>query len=75
MTRAAEFCYIAERPDGALLMAVDRISRNAVWTANPELALRITFDGRAAIAQIFGAPLGFRKILVGEAWRGHRATS
>lgn len=67
MTRAAEFCYIAEREDYVFLLAVGHASR-AFWTEDQDLALRITEKGKAAIAQIGqinGRPLGFRKILAG----------
>lgn len=64
MTRAAEFCYIGEKPNGEMLMALN-IAGASVWTRNPDLALRTTEAGKMQIANALGIPLGFRKILAG----------
>lgn len=80
MTRASEFCYIAETRDGQMLMAIGPFVNNLIvnrgggrhgypahWTKNPELALRITETGKAEIVShlAMSAPIGFRKVLAG----------
>lgn len=75
MTRAAEFCYIAERKDGAFLLGgwptgyeYDARTKGCPgsdhWTKDPEMALRITADGRTIFAAAM-PEVGFRKILAG----------
>ena len=54
MTRAAEFCYIAERQsDHTFLQVLMDVTGNGIfhtlWTKDPEMALRITWQGRASI--------------------------
>ena len=66
MTRASEFCYIGEKPNGDMLMALNGAGA-ALWTRNPELALRTTDKGKMQIANALGIPLGFRKLLIGSA--------
>ncbi len=61
MTRAAEFCYIAEHGAGMLLMALDPRPR---WTNDTDMALRITAAGRAIIQKAVPG-IGFRKVLAG----------
>lgn len=63
MTRAAEFCYIAEMRDGRLVQAIAG-PLDIVWTQNPEMALRISATGRANIQAVINS-IGFRKILAG----------
>lgn len=67
MTRAAEFCYIAERADGTMLMALKPLEPGmpALWTRDPEQAVRHTFDGIRALQKRMGSTIGFRKILAG----------
>lgn len=69
VTRAAEFCYIAERADGAYLMAIIPAGERVCYTEDPELALRISEPARKGVAhtvQLFGfGAIGFRKILAG----------
>lgn len=67
MTRESEFCYIAERADGQMVMAlkVEEKSLPALWTGDPELALRLNRDGRMWLGQRLGGAIGFRKILKG----------
>ncbi len=68
MTRAAEFCYIAETQpinptESQFVVALQR--HGPILSSDPEMALRITADGRAGIAREVGMPIGFRKILAG----------
>ena len=67
VTRAAEFCYIAERADGEMLLALKPLDPGmpALWTRDPEEAVRHTFDGIRMLQKRLGATVGFRKILVG----------
>ena len=67
MTRAAEFCYIAETKDGIFLRGLDMAMppARAWWTSNPDEALRLTADYRQRIADRLGSAVGFRKILAG----------
>lgn len=62
MTRAAEFCYLAERRDGVFLvgMAFGKFH----WSSDPDGALRVTDGGRDPIARAI-PNLGFRKVLAG----------
>lgn len=67
MTRAAEFCYIAEHKDGRILMSLieDRESGTYQfgWTKIPDMALRMNIKFAALTGSNFG--LGWRKILAG----------
>lgn len=67
MTRATEFCYIAERGDGAMLMAVNIVTGDLGWTRDPEMAIRSTIDGIAKLTgfTVDGKRIGFRKVLAG----------
>ncbi len=66
MTRAAEFCYIAERKDGTFLQAIKlEPGLPALWTADPEEAIRYTFEGVKSMQRLMGGQVGFRKILAG----------
>lgn len=76
MTRAAEFCYIAERVEGVYLMAIWPEDGLIEWTPSTDLALRCTTAGRSQVQEamirakeIAGAhpaaySVGFRKVLV-----------
>lgn len=68
MTRASEFCYIAERADGAYLMGIGHAAQT-YWTRDENLALRIADRARGAIAQAaqISTPrgIGFRKVIAG----------
>lgn len=65
MTRAPEFCWIAEQADGKNVRAIYS-DRRMEFTTDPEMALRITTEGRKTVvaAHPTGA-IGFRKVLVG----------
>ncbi len=63
MTRAAEFCYIAEMRDGRFVQAIAG-PLDIIWTKNPEMALRVSAAGQAAIKAVINS-VGFRKILAG----------
>ncbi len=67
MTRASEFCYIAERADGAMLLAMKPLEPGTpcLWTNKPEEAMRHTFDGIRKLQSVMGAIIGFRKVLAG----------
>lgn len=79
MTRAAEFCYIAERQaDKSFLQAIKDNGRGIVrtlWTTDAEMALRISAAGRAGIVNAITSAhseeepmsmvVGFRKVLAG----------
>lgn len=74
MTRAAEFCYIAEQgygapPDvpGKFVMGwMPTIKGDPMmFTDDPELALRLTHEGRLWMGRKFGSGFGFRKVLAG----------
>lgn len=69
MSRAAEFCWIAEHKHGLFLMAYSPTSPVVHWTDDPETAIRITSDGRKSVGAhllkaMFGT-VGFRKVLAG----------
>jgi hypothetical protein len=69
MTRAAEFCYLAEHDDGLFVKAINPTDRSVWDTDKVSEALRISEDGRKVVAAIvltsgFGV-VGFRKILAG----------
>lgn len=61
MTRAAEFCYLAEMQNGLILMGLNPAP---CWTRDPEEALRVTAAGRAIIQKAVPG-IGFRKVLAG----------
>jgi hypothetical protein len=63
MTRAAEFCYIAEA-DSKFLCAL-AADGSSLWTTDPEKAIRISDAGRQRLAMACPVRVGFRKILVG----------
>jgi hypothetical protein len=63
VTRASEFCYIAETRDGRILMAL--LDMKPIWTLNPDDALRMTFVGQAQMRSGLGPNIGFRKVLAG----------
>lgn len=63
MTRAAEFCYIAEMRDGRLVQAIAG-PLDIIWTKDPDMALRVSAAGHAPIKAVINS-VGFRKILVG----------
>lgn len=61
---ANQFCYLAEAPDGTWLHELDPASRRALWTHDPEQAIRSTREGTNRIAAMLaGLPIGARKIL------------
>lgn len=77
MTRAAEFCYIAERAEGVYLMALCPSAKAIEWTPDMEMALRMTPGGRSQVQMLMAAikeargehpaaySFGFRKVLAG----------
>ena len=67
MTRAAEFCYIAERADGAFLSTVNVTTGDLGFTRDPEMAIRSTVDGCQKFSGfiVAGKRVGFRKVLAG----------
>lgn len=69
-TRAAEFCYIAERGDanqrdGHIIMAMMPMDDGmpVLMTKDPEQALRFTRDGIIALQRRMGSAVGARKVL------------
>ena len=67
MTRASEFCYIAERRDGVYLLAMMPLAPGlpCLWTDKPDDAMRHTFEGIRKLQGSMGATIGFRKVLAG----------
>lgn len=67
MTRASEFCYIAERRDGVMLLAMKPLEPGmpCLWTNKPDEAMRHTLDGIRKLQASMGAAIGFRKVLAG----------
>ncbi len=65
MTREREFIYLAENPDGHYLMALQPLAPGApaLWTADPEQAIRSTWDGMRALVHQMSF-LQARKVLV-----------
>lgn len=63
MTRAAEFCYIAEM-NGRYLQAITVGGMQPLFTKEMEMALRITANGRKVISAMFNGSIGFRKVLI-----------
>jgi hypothetical protein len=65
VTRASEFCYIAETADGRVLQGlwIDGVPR-VKWAATPEDALRVSEAGKGFIGAALPG-IGFRKVLAG----------
>ena len=66
MTRASEFCYILEARNGEFLQTVKLAERSkpCIWTKDPEMAMRLTFNGFHSMRkQLGGVVAGARKML------------
>lgn len=63
MTRASEFCYIAETRDGRMVLGLLG-GKGLLWTNRPEEALRINEIGKFQITTL-DPSIGFRKVLAG----------
>lgn len=67
MTRAAEFCYLAELQGRSPKFILAYDATRVWWTDDQEMGVRFTEEGRRVVSRL---PLdqktvGFRKILVG----------
>jgi len=66
MSRQGEFCYIAERQDGRVLVAMkpSEAANRAIWGTNHDDAMLMTLKGIQAMQVIMGPVIGARKVLI-----------